>query len=212
MLDAVEELRGLLQSRSITHGEFKLASGDMSSYYCDTKATILSPEGNYLIGEVLHPLVAELGCEAIGGLMMGGPLVATAVAHTSYRLGVPIYAFAVRDQQKQHGLKHLIEESYHPDGTPLVRPGRRVCVVDDVVTKGGSVLKAVDAVKSVGAEIACVVALVDRNAGGREALAARGLRYIYTYETDADGYLHVNDDFVRSTRRDSERARAWAVR
>ncbi len=211
-MEAIRELRDLLQDRSITRGEFRLASGDLSNYYCDTKATTLSPAGNYLVGEVLFPLVAALGCEAIGGLMMGGPLVATAVAHASYRQNTPIYAFAVRDQQKSHGLKHLIEESYHPDATPLVKAGRRVCVVDDVITKGGSVLKAVDAVVEKGANIAAVVSLVDRNAGGREVLAALGLDYIYAYSTDSQGYLHVNEEFVRRSGSNPKRAAAWAVR
>jgi orotate phosphoribosyltransferase len=212
MHDLIEELRELLQQRSIQRGRFTLASGDVSNYYCDTKATTLSPEGNYLVGEVLFHLATTLRCEAIGGLMMGGPLVASAVANSSYRNGTPIYAFAVRDRQKEHGLKHLIEESYHPDGTPLIRTGRRVCVVDDVITKGGSVLKAVDAVTERGAEVAAVVALVDRNAGGREALAERGLDYIYLYATDAEGELHVNDDFLRRIRSNPGRAAAWAVR
>jgi orotate phosphoribosyltransferase len=211
MHDVVDELRELLQARSITRGEFRLASGDISNYYCDTKKTTLSPEGNYLIGEVLHPLVYSLRCDAIGGLTMGGPLVATAVANTSYRCSEPIYGFAVRDQQKTHGLRHLIEESYHPDGKPLIRLGRRVCVVDDVITKGGSVLKAVDAVRERGAEIVAVVALVDRNAGGRAALAGAGYDYVYAYETDNQGYLHVSDEFLRRAG-SFERVAARAVR
>jgi orotate phosphoribosyltransferase len=211
MHDVVDELRELLQTRSITRGEFKLASGDISNYYCDTKKTTLSPAGNYLVGEVLYPLAHSLRCEAIGGLTMGGPLVATAVANASYRCGEPIYGFAVRDQQKTHGLRHLIEESYHPDGKPLIRLGRRVCVVDDVITKGGSVLKAVEAVRERGAEIVAVVALVDRDAGGREALARAGYDYVYAYETDTQGYLHVSDEFLRRAG-SFERVAARAVR
>ncbi len=212
MHDAIEELRDLLQTRSIKRGQFTLASGDISNYYCDTKATTLSPQGNYLVGEALFPLVAALNCEAIGGLTMGGPLVATAVANTSYRNGSPIYGFGVRDQQKTHGLKHLVEESFHPDDTPLIRPGRRVCVVDDVVTKGGSVLKAVEAVSQRGGEVVAVIALVDRNAGGREVLRLRGLDYVYLYATDGEGYLHVNDEFRRRTRRNSARVAAGSAR
>jgi len=212
MVDLIEELRDLLQARSIRRGQFTLASGDQSSYYCDTKKTILSPQGNYLVGEALFPLLAALRCEAVGGLMMGGPLVATAVAHASYEKNAPVYAFAVRDKQKEHGLKQLIEQSYHPDGAALVKAGRRVCVVDDVVTKGGSVLKAVDAVTDIGAEVIAVIALVDRNAGGREALAARGLDYVFLYATDLDGNLHVNNEFIRRAGSNPTRVAAWAVR
>ena len=208
----VDELRDLLQARSITFGQFTLASGDVSTYYCDTKATILSPQGSFLVGEVLFSYLKQLGCDAVGGLTLGGPLIATAITSSSYQHNSPIYAFAVRDKQKTHGLMHTIEESYHADGEPLIRAGRKACVVDDVVTKGGSVLKAVEAVVDRGADVVGIVALVDRGAGGEEAIRQRGLDYVYVYRTDTHGYLHVNAEFLRRSRSLGEKPTARSVR
>ena len=125
---------------------------------------------------------------------MGAVLVSTPIVYASASRGHPIYGFAVREQQKAHGLKRSIEESYHPDGQALLCPGRRVAIVDDVVTKGGSVFKAIDAVRERKCEIVTVMALVDRKAGGGDRLVAKGLPYFYLFWTDDEGNLHINDD------------------
>jgi len=187
------ELRDVLARQSIRHGKFTLASGATSDYYCDTKATILSPRGAKLIGEVLFGMLEDRDVEAVGGLAMGATFLATAVALVSSQHGKPIYGFTVREGQKGHGLEKRVEESFHPDGGPLLRPGRRVAVVEDVVTQGGSVLKAVDAVLERGCEIVAVIAIVDRDAGGGEKLRARGLPYTYLFRTDGEGNLHPQD-------------------
>lgn len=188
--DAISELRELLARQSIQKGTFQLASGGTSHYYCDTKKTVLSPRGARLIGEVLYDLIAPTGAEAVGGLAMGATFLATAVALTSDLRGKPIYGFTVREKTKGHGTQQSIEASWHPDGRPLIGPGRKVALVDDVITQGGSVLKAIDAVLAQGAEIVGVYAVVDRNAGGGEKLAERGLSYRYVFRADANGDLH----------------------
>lgn len=185
------ELREVLARQSIQKGDFTLASGAKSNYYCDTKATVLSPRGARLTGEVLFEVLRGKGIEAVGGLAMGAVYLATAVALVSDEHGEPIRGFTVRESQKTHGTKKSIEASFHPDG-PLMSPGRRVAVVDDVVTQGGSILKAIDAIQAAGCEIAAVIALVDRNAGGGEKIRALGLPYAYVFQTDTDGNLHIH--------------------
>jgi len=188
----LEQLREVVSRQSIRRGQFTLASGGTSNYYCDTKSTTLSPEGARLVGEVLFDLLKDLRVEAVGGLALGAAFIATAVALVSAQHGQPIYGFTVRGGEKDHGLKKNVEESFHPDGKPLLSPGRRVALVEDVVTQGGSVIKAIDAVLARGCEIVTVVALVDRNAGGGEKLRERGLAYTYLFRTDADGNLLPN--------------------
>jgi orotate phosphoribosyltransferase len=193
MQKPILELRDLLQRQSIRRGHFVLASGATSNYYCNSKATTLSPRGARLTGEILFKLLADREVEAVGGLALGATFIATAVALVSDQRGHPIYGFTVRSSQKEHGLKSSVEEAWHPDGKPLLSPLRRVAVVDDVVTQGGSVLQAVDTVKERGCEIALVVALVDRNAGGAERIRARGLEYVYLFRTDGEGNLIASD-------------------
>lgn len=187
----VEELRQLLARQSIRKGEFKLASGGTSHYYCDTKATVLHPRGAKLVGEVLFAMLRGTGAEAIGGLAMGATFLATAAALVSDEHGRPVYGFTVREKEKGHGTQKSIEESWHPSGKLLV-PGRKVALVDDVVTQGGSVIKAIDAVLEQGCEIVCVLAIVDRNAGGGDKLRARGFDFRYAFQADERGDLHVD--------------------
>jgi orotate phosphoribosyltransferase len=191
--DPLEALRDLLARQSIRRGEFVLASGDKSNYYCDTKATLLSPRGAKLVGEVLCDLLGEYEVEAAGGLAMGATFIATAIAVASEERGRPIYGFTVRAGRKGHGLEKSVEESYHPDGRPLLTPGRRVAIVEDVVTKGGSVLKAIEAVEERGCDIAIVASIVDRGAGGDEALRAKGLEYVPLFQADQHGNLSIHE-------------------
>lgn len=189
----LSELRDLLAERSIRHGSFTLTSGARSSYYCDTKATILAPRGAELIGEILCRVLEPRQVEAAGGLAMGAAYIATAVSLVSARRRHPIHGFVVRSQRKEHGLQQEVDQSYHPDGTPLLRPGRRVAVVDDVVTRGGSILKAIEVVAEKGCRIEAVVAIVDRQQGGGELLLQKGLPYCALFHASERGELHASD-------------------
>jgi orotate phosphoribosyltransferase len=193
MQHLINELRDLLERSSIRRGQFTLASGATSNYYCDTKATTMSPRGSRLTGEILFELLKDQRIEAVGGLALGATIISTAVSLVSDQRGQPMYGFTVRAEKKDHGLEKKVEQSFHPDGTPLLSPGRRVALVEDVVTQGGSVLKAIAAVEERGCEIVKIVALVDRKAGGGDALRARGLDYVHLFQTDTDGNLHVNE-------------------
>jgi orotate phosphoribosyltransferase len=195
----IEELRCLVAEQSIRHGDFTLVSGARSHYYCDMKATTLSPRGSLLVGEILYRIFRDLEVDAVGGLAMGSVFMSSAVSLVSAQRGRPIYGFFVRTQEKDHGLKHLVEESFFPGGDKLVGPGRRVAIVDDVVTKGGSILKAIEAVQARGCAIVSVLALVDRQAGGGDMLRAKGLPYTAIFNTDPEGGLHTNAEYANAS-------------
>jgi orotate phosphoribosyltransferase len=166
MENARRQLLELLREKSFRYSPdkpFKLVSGRESPYYIDCRPTTHNAQGLALIGEVCFELIKDLPVKAIGGLTMGADPIAHAVALTSYLKGKPINAFSVRRQPKAHGTGGLLVGD--------VEPGDRVVVVEDVITTGGSVLKAVAAAREFGLRVVKVLILVDRQEGGREAVA-----------------------------------------
>jgi orotate phosphoribosyltransferase len=163
-----EELVRLLATRSARLGEFTLASGARSNLYIDARMTAMSPEGLVLIGPLGMAELADAGWkpDSVGGLTLGADPVSYAMAYASALAGAPIRAFTVRKEAKTHGTGKLIEG-------PFV-PSDRVVVIEDVITTGGSALKAIDAVRSAGATVIGVMSLVDRGEGGRERIEAEG--------------------------------------
>jgi orotate phosphoribosyltransferase len=133
---------------------FKLVSGGVSQFYFNCKKVTLDPEGQVLIGKLIFQAIRELNVQAIGGLTLGADPMAHAVAYTSWLEHQPIQAFVVRKQPKDHGIIAPIEGK--------VQRGDRVVVVDDVITTGGSTLKAIDACRQAGLVVVKVVVLVDR--------------------------------------------------
>lgn len=164
-----DRLAQILRAESIKKGDFVLASGRRSSYYLDCRRTTLHPEGAYLVGHLVLAALDRRGWEAgaVGGLTLGADPMATAVAVISYQQGRPLRAFLVRKKTKEHGTGQQIE------GLPA--PGTPVLLVEDVITTGGSTLIARDACLAAALRPTGVVALVDRQEGGREALEAQGL-------------------------------------
>jgi len=167
-----ERLLDLLAEKSFRVGDFTLASGRKSRYYVDARTTTLSAEGQAVIGVLgLHALdEAELRPAAIGGLTMGADPIAYAIAHRSYLDGRPIDAFTVRKEPKGHGEGKQIEGCFEA--------GPGVVVIEDTITTGGSALKACRAVEAAGGNILAILALVDREEGGREAIEAEGYRVV----------------------------------
>lgn len=166
-----ERLLVLLAERSIRLGDFVLASGARSSYYIDCRATLTHAEGQALAGRLgLERLRAEgLGPASVGGLTMGADPLAYAIAHASWldrAAGAPVHAFSVRKEPKAHGTGRRIEGSF--------AEGDAVVVIEDVITSGGSALRACEAVAAEGGRVLAVLALVDREAGGRAAIEAAG--------------------------------------
>jgi len=164
-----ERLISLLRERSLTRGDFVLASGRRSSFYIDARRTTMSGEGQALIGLLgLAALDARGWTPAsIGGLTLGADPVAYAIAHAAQRAGRPLDAFTVRKEAKTHGTGRRIEGCF--------TPGDRVVVVEDVITTGKSALDAVTAVQAEGAQVQGILAVVDREEGGRDAIEAAGL-------------------------------------
>jgi len=147
---------------------FKLVSGRMSNYYFNCKALTLHPEGMYLIGNIIFELIKDLNIRGVGGLTLGADPIAYAVSYTSYLKEQPIEAFVVRKTAKAYGTMQWIEGNVHN--------GDRVVIVDDVITTGKSTIEALTRAKKAGLEIVKVIALIDRQEGGREAIEALGYK------------------------------------
>jgi orotate phosphoribosyltransferase len=165
-----ERLLSLLVERSLRTGDFVLASGARSDYYIDCRTTTTHAEGQARIGALGLALLAELGPlpTSVGGLTMGADPVAYAIAHASWRTGTPVNAFTVRKEPKAHGTGKRVEGCFSA--------GDRVVVVEDVITSGRSALQACEAVLTEGGTVSGVLAVVDREEGGRAAIEARGYR------------------------------------
>lgn len=163
------ELAALLATRSARRGDFVLSSGRRSDLYVDARLTTMSPDGLVLVGRLALNAIRTTGwsADAVGGLTLGADPVAYAIAFTSQLDGKPIRAFTVRKQPKDHGTGKRIEGPF--------QDGDRVVVVEDVITTGGSALDAVDSIRAAGGVPIGVLAVVDREEGGREAIEAAGL-------------------------------------
>ena len=167
-----DDLLNLLATRSAKRGTFTLASGRQSSLYIDARLTTMSAEGLSLIGPLgLESIVATTWrVDSIGGLTMGADPIACAISYASASTHSPLRAFTVRKEPKTHGTGKLIEGPF--------RTGDRVAVIEDTITTGGSARRAIEAVRAAGGVVVGVLALVDREEGGREALEAENLPVI----------------------------------
>lgn len=169
----LDRLVALLRERSFERKRVVLASGKESDFFIDCKQTVLTAEGHALVGELMFDALAQLPeCDAVGGVELGGCPLASAVSLVSHQRGHDLPALYVRKAQKDHGSKKLVE------GDKALRPGLRVALLEDVVTTGGSSLKAVESLKSAGATVVGIIALVDRQEGGAETIRGAGLPFV----------------------------------
>lgn len=173
MSNAKKELLDILLTRSIKTGHFILASGKESDLYCDCRVTTLDARGANLIGRVGWQMVREEilprfpeAC-AIGGMTMGADPISLAIGMYSDASDKPLKVFTVRKEAKDHGRGKRIEGNFEA--------GQQIIVVDDVITTGGSTIKAIDAIEAEGGRVVAALVLVDREEGGREAIEARGV-------------------------------------
>ncbi|MDA0765258.1 MAG: orotate phosphoribosyltransferase [Verrucomicrobia bacterium] len=172
---AREQLKGILLEKSVRTGEFTLASGKTSDLYIDCRVTTMDPRGALLVGEVGWAAVADylqekgLQVQAIGGMTLGADPVSLAVGMEAVRKAPErgLQVFTVRKEAKGHGRGKRIEGNFHEGDT--------IIVVDDVITTGGSTLKAIEAIEAEGGKIAFALVLVDREEGGRQAIEERGV-------------------------------------
>ncbi|MCL2011604.1 MAG: orotate phosphoribosyltransferase [Cystobacterineae bacterium] len=163
-------LLALLAAQSVEHRPVVLASGRNSNFYVDCKRTVLTAEGHWLVGRLLFALTKQVAPQAIGvgGMTMGADPLASAISLISHLAQQPLHAFYVRKEPKGHGTNRWIEGLF---GLP---PSARLAMVEDVVTTGNSTLKAIERVVEAGHVVEAVVAVVDRQEGGKEALKAQG--------------------------------------
>jgi orotate phosphoribosyltransferase len=170
----------LLTERSFERRKVILASGRESDFFIDCKQTMLTAEGHALVGELMFELLAELPeCQAVGGVELGGCPLASAVSLVSFQRGRPLNALYVRKAKKDHGTTKLVE------GDKSLTPGLKVALLEDVITTGGSSLKAVESLTAAGAQVVGIVALVDRQEGGADTIRAANLPLV-TIATKAD--------------------------
>jgi len=164
----LDRLLTLLATRSARRGQFTLASGAQSNLYIDARVTTMSPDGLALIGPLALQTIQQHGWapDSVGGLTLGADPIAYAIAYASAVAGNPIRAFTVRKEAKAHGTGRRIEGPF--------TDGDRVVIIEDVITTGGSALKAIEALTAANATIVGVLALVDREEGGRDAIEGVG--------------------------------------
>ena len=173
MSDPKKELLDILLAKSIKTGHFILASGKESDLYCDCRVTTLDAKGANLIGQVGWQLVQDEilpkypEAVAIGGMTMGADPISLAVGMYSAQSERPLKVFTVRKEAKDHGRGKRIEGNFES--------GQQIIVVDDVITTGGSTIKAIDAIEAEGGKVVAALVLVDREEGGREAIESRGV-------------------------------------
>ncbi|MFD4421276.1 orotate phosphoribosyltransferase [Agromyces sp. NPDC058484] len=169
--DARRKLIEHISADAVFHGDFTLTSGKKATYYVDLRKVSLDHRVAPLIGQVMLDLIAEVpDVAAVGGMTMGADPIAAAVLHQGAARGLAYDAFVVRKEPKDHGRGKQVEG---PDVA-----GRRVIVLEDTSTTGGSPLKAIEALRTAGAEVVAVAVVVDRATGAREVIEATGVPYL----------------------------------
>jgi orotate phosphoribosyltransferase len=166
-----ERLIEIVLERSFKYSDnppFTLVSGRKSNYYFNCKPTTLDPEGMNLIGELIFAMLADSEVTAAGGLTLGADPIANALSVISFQRGRPIKSFIVRKDVKDHGIINAVEGN--------VRPGEQVAIIDDVITTGGSTITAIERAQQKGLAVERVIALIDREEGGRENILVHAPR------------------------------------
>ena len=168
-----EQLLSLVRELAVVHGRVTLSSGREADYYVDLRRITLDGEASPLVGRVMREMVADLDCDAVGGLTLGADPVATSMLHAAAAAGERLDAFVVRKAGKAHGLQQRIEG-------PSIQ-GRRVLVVEDTSTTGASPLDAAKAAQDAGATVVAVATIADRDTGAAQVFADAGLEYRHAY-------------------------------
>ena len=177
-----ERLKQIIVQKSLTTGNFKLASGATSTYLFDLKTTLLDPEGASLTADLILENLAKEDVDAVGGLELGACPIISAVCVKSYLAGSPIKSFYVRKEKKDRGSNKLIE------GCSL-NAGYKVVVLEDVTTKGGYVMNAIKVIQERGCKIVKVLSVVNRLEGAKENLEKEGIA-LYSLFTRDDFDIH----------------------
>ena len=177
-VSARARLRDIIAARSFRFGQmFRLVSGVESNVYFNMKPTMFDPEGSALMARFVVERLAEARADAVGGLEMGAVPIVAAATVQSQLAGRPIQGFFVRKKAKEHGARLRIEGLAADESLE----GKRVAIIDDVCTTGGSALSAIDEVRAAGAEIVLVLAIVDREEGAERLMRQHGLTFDALY-------------------------------
>ncbi|HVN25895.1 MAG TPA: orotate phosphoribosyltransferase [Syntrophorhabdales bacterium] len=172
MEEEKKRLLRLLKKLSYEEGDFTLTSGKKSTFYIDCKETTLNPEGMYLVGHLMYNAVRQIpDAQAVGGVSIGGDPLVCATLMVSYAASDPILGFLIRKEPKGHGSNLWIE------GGKNLQKGMNVVILEDVVTTGGSSLKAIDIAEKEGFKVVGLVVLLDRLEGGKEVIESKGYNY-----------------------------------
>lgn len=164
-------LKEILLEKSVISGrEFKLASGRTSTFYVDARVSTLWPEGAYLCGKIFLEMLKDFKIDAVGGYSIGADPIVSAIAVLSFLDNRPIPAFIIRKEVKSHGTGKVIEGNF-PENS-------RVAIFDDVITSGGSILRGAKQVEEQGGKVGVVMAVIDREEGGREKIEAAGYKLL----------------------------------
>lgn len=162
-----QRLKQIITDRSILKGSFTLSSGEKSSYYVDARLTTLDPEGVNIISKIfLEEIARDTEIKTVGGPTLGADPIVGSIISLSWEMGTPLQGFLVRKQNKQHGTSRLVEGN--------LNKGDNVAMVEDVITSGGSVLKAIKAVEEQGSRVNKVLCVVDREQGANELFREMG--------------------------------------
>lgn len=179
------EIKRIVEEYSLLRGEFTLFSGQISNYYIDGKMSTFRPDGAFLIAKEILERLSDVSIDAIGGRAIGATPIATAVSIVGYLEGKFIPAFALRPEKKEHGTQKLIEGN-------LPSPGGKVVIVDDVVTKGGSIKEVIEAVEARGCQVVKIIVLLDRRSGGSDELRKRGYDFSSILSTNEAGVITID--------------------
>jgi len=170
-----ERLKEILQEKSILRGDFTLASGKKSDYYIDGRLTTLDAEGVNLIGKIfLEEIKKYPSINVVGGPTMGADPIVGSVLALSQETGYPLPGFLVRKEEKGHGTGKLIEGN--------LKAGDVAAMFEDVVTTGGSVIKAINAVRDSGAEVSKLLVVVDREEGAKARFEEMGIQFFSIFK------------------------------
>jgi len=175
--DLKAKLLKLLHREALKRGKFVLSSGKVSNYYLDGRIITLTPEGAYLVAEIILELIKGKNIGAVGGPTLGADPIVGAIAALSHIKRIPVKTFIVRKAAKEHGMQHQIEG-------PALNKGDTAILIDDVATTGKSLLEAKEALDKIGVKALEAIVIVDRGEGAKENLAKAGLKLesIFTIE------------------------------
>ncbi len=169
-----DELIDILVRESYVERQVTLSSGKVSDYYLDCRPVMFLPRAAFLAGELMLEMVVSAGSAQIGGMAVAAIPVISSIISAAYHHNVELRGCFVRKESKGHGLQKRIEGAF--------QPGLKTAVLDDAITTGGSTLEALSTLREAGANVTDCLALVDRNEGGREALAAAGVNYHFVID------------------------------